>query len=324
MKIDTKKSLEATTPEVKESSEVFNTKRGGNAGGGLMSWHSSAKMVCCVNSYPNGVTVSLHSREKLAKDVAALSGQPFALRFRDTRNYQIADGSYFLYKKNLRASLEKHLSHLHKKGLLSSTVIYFGTTVDPFANFHKRFDQTNLCLELFEKYKPMKLVVQSRSPMVISALGTLKSFEEKAVVVIPIETNKESSVAKYTPGQTKIAQRLLAAQGLRTQGVCVSIAVTPVLPYGDISRDAWDFAELLDRYADYITLGCLASGAQQDEKILQSLAVAKKLESEGLYEWLRPNAYKSLAKAVKTIAAHKLVLPVSEEHKSSQMALFAA
>jgi hypothetical protein len=284
-----------------------------------ITWHSPAKVVCCVNSYPNGLTVSIHSRSKNPE----LTGS-FALRFRDTRNYQLPEGNYFLYKKDLRRSLEKHLSRLHKKGLLSSTVLYFGTTVDPFAAFHKRFDITNMCLELFEKYRPQKLVIQTRSPMVIAALPTLKLFGEQAVVVIPIETNKESVISRYTPGQTKISQRLLAAQGLRGQGILVNLSVGPVLPYGDYQRDAWDFAELLDRYGDYISLACLASGTVDDERILKALPIARKLETDGCYQWLRPTADKPLRKAIRTMSPEKLILPIDPEYKPSQMTMFAA
>jgi DNA repair photolyase len=319
---------ESNTPEVWENSNEGFDPRVSKANKSYASleekvqkvhWHSSAKVICCVNSYPNGITISLHSNEKIAQ-----TAEQFNLRFRDTRSYQLPDGKYFLYKKDLRRSLEKHFSNLHKKAQLSSTVVYFGTTVDPFAAFNKRFDNTTACLELFEKYRPQRLVMQTRSPMVIAALPSLKSFGDQAVVVMPIESCRESAIAHYTPGQPKISQRLLAAQGLRGQGIKVNLSASPILPYGDFNRDAWDFAELLDRYGDYITLGCLASGSEEDERILRSLAIAKRLEADNYYRWLRPKAYKALLKALSVIAPHKLVLPVESEPKTSQMTLFAA
>ncbi len=299
-------------------------------------WHTNASCVICVNSYPNGITLSVHKPE-----VDAVEGEPaaaaaadssevkylaeqFALRFKDTRDYQVAEGKYFLHKENARQSLENHLSRLHKKNLLQGATLYFGTTVDPFIAFHKRFDVTSACLQLFEQYRPRRLVIQTRSPMVIAALPTLKVFEGRAHVGIAVESHLEKSIARYTPGQPKISERLVAAQGLRRQGVSVNLQVSPVLPYGDFFRDAWDFAEVLDRHADYISFGALASGSAEHEKQLKELPVARKLASDKQFRWLRPYAYRYLYHALKVVAPQKLLLPVNAKAKTGQLGLFAA
>ena len=312
------------------------------------SWFTNAPVICCVNSYPNGVTLSIHDNRnrdaakagqgnetvdspaagssKTADDssVDKFFSYHFHLRIKDTRDYQLPDGKYFLYKKDFRESLEARFSQLHKKGLLKSAVVYFGTTSDPFALFHKRFDVTTACLDIFERYQPGTLVVQTRSPMVIAGLPTLKYLSSKSVVVMPIESHLERAIAHYTPGQPKISERLVAAQGLRRQGVRVNLSASPVLPYGDYNRDAWDFAELLDRYADYISVGCLASGTASDEKQLKTLPLGRKLESDKQFHWLRPHAYQALYEALEVVAPEKLKLPVQMPAKPSQIALFAA
>ena len=317
------------------------------------TWSSYASVICCVNSYPNGVTVSLHtnavsknknSSSKANVGVELGSGAPdkqsekksdleiprkffpsqFHLRLRDTRDYQTPDGKYFLYKENAIRSLEKHLLVLHQKGLLSSSTIYFGTVSDPFSSFHKKFDITTACMELFEKYVPQRLVVQTRSPMIISALPALRRLRERVVVSVPIESHLEKSVIRYTPGQPRIAERLVAAEGLRRQGITVVLNVSPVLPYGDFYRDAWDFAEVLEQHADLVTFGCLASGTEADERTLKTLPIARKLASDKEFRWLRPHAYRYLYHALSVLAPQKLVLPVSPAKKAAQLDLFAA
>ncbi len=309
------------------------------------TWSSYASVIACVNSYPNGITFSLHSNEEkktlpesgpdsgamARRDKNAEEQLPrkfipsqFHLRFRDTRDYQTPQGKYFLYKENYVRSLERQLGTLHKKGLLADATVYFGTTTDPFSSFHKKFDITTACLELFEAYKPARLVVQTRSPMVISALPTLRRLADRAVAVIPIESHVERSIARYTPGQPRIAERLVAAEGLRRQGVKVNLVASPILPYGEFYRDAWDFAEVLERHADYVTLGCLASGSESDERQLRTLPVARKIATDKQFRWLRPHAYRYLYHALSVIAPEKLLVPVAPKTKASQLDLFAA
>lgn len=304
-----------------------------------VGWSSYAKNILCVNAYPNGITLSVHSNEIDSKLLEGLSGEvltdailrngkfapgQFNLRFRDTRDYQLAAGKYYLYKENYLQALEHHLSQLHHSGLLSQAVIFFGVTSDPFMSLHKKFDVTMACLELFENYTPGLLVIQTRSPMVVSALPLLKMLGDKVIVSIPVESRLESAIVRYTPGQPKISERLVAADGLKKQGVRVNLVAAPILPYGDFYRDAWEFAELLDRHSDYISIGCLASGHSAEESQLKTLPVAQKLVADNNLRLLRPHSYQNLYYALRIIAPKKLELPVEAPQKPSQLSLFAA
>ena len=295
----------------------------------FMSWHMFAPHILCVNAYPNGISVSLHEQEVGAASAKETNKDGFLpwqfhLRLKDTRDFRLPVGKYFLYRDNIKAALKKHLSALYKTGKLSKTVVYFGTTSDPFLSFQRKFEVTMACLELFEQYKPAKVVVQTRSPMVISALPMLKHFGERSVVVLPVETMLEEAVRKYSPGQPKISERIVAASGLRRQGVKVNLLVSPTLPYGDFYRDAWNFAELLDNYGDYVTFGSLAYGSASEERQLRQLALAKKLAADKKYHWLRPYSYRNVFRALSEIAPEKLRLPIDTPKSTSQLDLFAA
>ena len=299
------------------------------------TWSSFAKTILCVNAYPNGVSVSVHSNDPDARAAAQKPdgasentdrylSNSFHLRFKDTRDYQLPLGRYFLFKENYAESLERQLSQLHKQGLLSSAVCYFGVTADPFFIFHKRFDVTMKCLELLEQYQPGFLVVQTRSPLVVSALPTLKFFGSRGVVAMPLETPLEQAVNRYTPGQPAISDRLLAVDGLRKQGVRVNLVASPALPYGDFYRDAWKFAEMLSEHADFITFGALAGGAPSDEAQLKTLPLARRLAADKQFRWLRPYSFRYLYYAVQSLAPEKLTVPAPLFPKTSQLSLFAA
>lgn len=301
------------------------------------TWHKEATSVLGVNVYPNGITLFVHdkaigapAKEQAEGDAGGkvlcprIIPSQYHLRSRDTREYLLPQGKYYLYKDNYVSGLERRLSLLREQGKLENTVIYFGITSDPFFNFQRKFDVTMAALNLFEQFRPGLLVLQTRSPLVISALPTLKFLAENAVVAMPIESRLESVIARYTPGQPKIAERLLAADGLRKQGIMVNLVVSPVLPYGEVHRDAWEFAEMLQDHANYITFGCLAQGSSDDELQLRNLPIARKLVADRQYRFLRPYAFRGLYYACKVLSPEKLLLPLMKRHEKTQLSLFAA
>jgi DNA repair photolyase len=301
------------------------------------SWFSGRRYAVTLNAYPNGVTLSTHRnpahpkneharRDAVEKESQTKTFHPsqFHLRTKETRDYLLPQGRYHLIKDQFADSLELHLKQLREQGILEESVLYFGVTTDGFHGLQKKMEVTMKCLELIEKYQPGLLVVASRSPLILAALPTLKHLGERAVAVISVESPSDNVIQKYMPGQSRIIERFVAADGLRAQGVKVNLQVSPILPYGDFYRDAWPFAELLADHADYITLGCLATGSVQDEHSLRSNALAMRLSADKHYRWLRPHAYKYLFHALQMIASDKLVLPVRVEGVRSQLSLFAA
>lgn len=285
------------------------------------TWHSFAENVLCLSVYANGISVSLH---KQYNDKPEIKQEQFALRFRDTRDHNLPEGKYFIYKEKCLLALERHLLALHKDGRLSRTVVYFGLTSDPFLNLHKKFDLTIGCLQLLEQYRPGFLVVQTRSPMVIAGLPLIKSFEDSCVVAIPVETRLESAIRRYTPGLPSISERLIAADGLRKQGLAVALQVSPILPYGDIMRDAGAFADILDEHSDYISFGCLYQGYVKEERKLRDLPISQKLIADQQLRYLRPLCYRHLYAAVSELCPEKLLLPVKCLSQPEQLDLFIA
>ena len=298
------------------------------------AWATGASIVCCVSPYPNGIALSLHGKaiggrdcaREIVKGKKSMDFGPnhFLLRYKDTRDFQLPQGKYYIYKDDYVQALENTLIRLRRDGLLHKTVVYFGMTADPFYGLSKKFKVTMNCLNLLQQYLPDLIVVQTRSPLVISALAILKMMGKKVVVAIPIETKLEQAIQLYTPGQARIRDRLLGADGLRAQGILVNLIASPILPYGEYYRDAWDFAELLEQHADYITVGCLSTGVVGEENQLRALPLARRLVADDKCLWLRPHAHKQLYYALKVIAPHKLRIPERTYGTYAQLSLFAA
>jgi DNA repair photolyase len=231
---------------------------------------------------------------------------------------------YLLNRVNPLWELEKHLMRLSRQGVLGTSTIYFGTTTDPFFPFEGKFDASMKFLSLFERYAPGLLVVQTRSPLLVIAMPVLKKLQHRAAVTIAIETPMEEMVRRYTPGFTRVEERLRAATALRRFGIEVTLQVAPLLPYGDWKRDAAAFAEVLDLHGDRIHVRPLSSGNPEEERKLRGSQVAKRLAQDRRFQWLRPDAANPLSVALEARCPKKLQ-PRSCGHQSArQMSIFAA
>jgi DNA repair photolyase len=231
---------------------------------------------------------------------------------------------YTLNPTNPLWELERHLMRLSRQGVLGSSTIYFGTSTDPFFPFEGKFDASMKFLALFERYTPGLLVVQTRSPLLVIAMPVLKKLGDRAAVTLAVETHLEDMVRLYTPGFTRVDERLRAATALRRFGVEVTLQVAPVLPYGDWRRDADAFAEVLDQHGDRVVVRSLNRGTPDCEKRIRHSSVAKRLAQERKFQWLRPDAATPLLNALDARCPKKLASRPMPKAQTRQMSIFAA
>ncbi len=231
---------------------------------------------------------------------------------------------YALHKTNPLWELERHLMRLSRQGVLGSSTIFFGTSTDPFFPFEGKFDASMKFLSLFERYTPGLLVVQTRSPLLVIAMPVLKKLGSRAAVTIAIETPLDDMVRKYTPGFTRVEERLRAATALRRFGIEVTLQVSPILPYGDWKKDADSFAELLDTHSDRVTVRALNRGTPQCDSRVRASEVAKRLAQDRKFQWLRPDAANPLLNALDVRCPKKLDPRQDLVAKKRQMSIFAA
>ncbi len=278
-----------------------------------------ASQVVTLNSYPNGVSVSVHKPSAMIQGI-----EHFSLRLKETRSHLVPEGRFYIYRENVKAELERLFHAMSKRPQWSSTVLYLGVFSDPFHGFHKKFNYTMACIDIIERHVPARVVVQSRSRMLLTALPMLKNLGRKGIAVVPFETCLEASVAKYTPKQPRLEERLITARGLKAQHIQTCLSADPVLPYGETRGDAWRFAEVLTEYSDMVTLGSLYHGLKSEEASLRQCPLAVKLESDKEFTSLRPNAHEELLSIVHKVAPGHLELPNLRAEEAEQLKLFAA
>lgn len=228
---------------------------------------------------------------------------------------------YLLHKDSPLYQLELQLKKLSKQGILGNAHIHFGVTTDPFHPFEGKFDASMRFLELFTKYTPGLLTVQTRSPLLVIALPVFKRLGNKAQVCFGIETHDENVVEDLTPSLPRVNERFKAIQAFKRFGISVAIQVDPVLPYGDRERDARVFAKLLVDHSDSLYIRPLV---QAHDKQLGNRLIQKKLAQKEQFAWIRSDAAEPLIKAVMEIAPEKLEKGKQAKVGPLQLGLFAA
>ncbi|NLF24504.1 MAG: hypothetical protein GX589_02455 [Deltaproteobacteria bacterium] len=271
-----------------------------------------------VDSFSNGIAFGQHKLEQ-GQDPREV----YSLRLADDGEMIRLRSRYALHKEKPLYELERHLMRLSRQGVLRSAIIYFGTTMDPFFPFEGKFDASMRFLELFRRYTPGILHVQTRSPLIVLALPVFKTLGKHVSITIGLETALEESVQRYTPGLPRVEDRLKTATALRKFGIEVALQVSPVLPYGDWRGDAKSFAKLLNKHADYIFVSSDLSARQGSSKGT-GRDVARRLAADRKFHWLRPDASKPLLAELKRIAPQKLERPKREQFEERQMKIFAA
>lgn len=272
-----------------------------------------------VDSFANGIAFGQHR--------LGVGGDPrdfYALRLHDDTDVVRLRSRYSLEKANPLHELERSLMRLSRQGVLHTSHIYFGVTTDPFLPFESKFDASMKFLDLFQRYTPGMLVIQTRSPLIVLALPVFKRLGRHAAVTIGVETPCEDAVRSYTPFLPRVRERLRTAEALRRFGVEVTLQVCPVLPYGDWREGAREFAEILSDHADYVHVRPLMDGSEQVEKRMRSSDLVRKLAQERRFHYLRRDAGVPLLNALEKIAPEKLVMPAREHLESRQMEFFAA
>jgi DNA repair photolyase len=231
---------------------------------------------------------------------------------------------YQLNSKEAAAELEKNLIKLSAKGILGRSEIFLGVGTDPFHPFDGKFDVTMRFLQLFKKYIPGFLHIQTRSPLVVIAMPILRGLAGRVGVTIPIETLHENVNQRFLPGIPKVDERIKATRALRNFGVEVTLQAAPLLPYGDWRHEAGKFAALLSSSADYIHVRPLNDGSREAEKKMRNDPLVKALSQQRLFHWLRPDAAVPLIRALSDISPEKMMIPRRATFEERQLKIFAA
>jgi hypothetical protein len=226
---------------------------------------------------------------------------------------------YVLNRGEPLADLERNLQKLSQRGELRRATVVFGVGHDPFHPFDEKFAVSMKFLELFEQYAPGRLVIQTRSPLIVIGMPVLKRLRDSTSILVGIETPHQDIAARYTPHLPTVEERFKTVRALRRFGLHAGIQVGPILPYGDWRRDADKFAAQLCDEADFLVV---RSVVQMSDKSRPTSTVARMLAAERSFFWLRQDSHVPLVEAITRIDPTKLFHPSSLEAREPQLTLF--
>jgi DNA repair photolyase len=136
-------------------------------------------------------------------------------------------GQWVRVKENALELLRKQ-----RRKPLDGAAIYLSSVTDPYQPIERKLGLTRAILEELVTYHRVRLVVQTRSPLVTRDLDLLGRFT--AVRVNMTVTTDDEAVRKvFEPGCASIERRLQAIAQVQHAGLATCITLTPLLPIAD-------------------------------------------------------------------------------------------
>lgn len=273
-----------------------------------------------IDSYANGLSMSRRSYSDRPdsstwQDLLGLDSEPRQTGLKSR---------YALGREQSRQELENQFRGLALRGVLQRSVVVMGVETDPFHPFDSKFNASMTLLELLGRYSPGRVIIQTRSPLIVIGLPILKALRCALSVSVGIETSSEEEARKWTPDLPQVEDRVKLMKSLKRFGIHTGAHVSPLLPYGDWERDSGKFADLLVENSDYVLVRSLESQVQRHGRGSFEARVARKLADSRRFHWLRNDAAKPLLQALEQRSASGglIIEPDLAEMPEKQLRLF--
>lgn len=131
------------------------------------------------------------------------------------------------YWVEVKENALENLKKLRKKPLHGAS-IYMSSVTDPYQTIERRIELTRSILLELAQYHNVRLVVQTRSPLVIRDIDIFQKFKS-IQVNLTVTTDSEEVRKIFEPLCPSISQRLRAASELVKAGIPTAITMTPLL-----------------------------------------------------------------------------------------------
>lgn len=132
---------------------------------------------------------------------------------------QIKENALILLRKNRRVPL-------------NNKSIYMSSVTDPYQPIERDLELTRSILEELVSYHKPRLVIQTRSPIVVRDIDLLKRFDT-VQVNMTITTDDEQVRKIFEPTCSSIKARFAAITQIHQAGIPTCITITPLLPVTD-------------------------------------------------------------------------------------------
>lgn len=132
-------------------------------------------------------------------------------------------GQWCAPKLNVAEQLFRERHRLHDQTL------FLGSATDPYQGLERQYRLTRACLEVLLKCSSTRVMVHTRSPLILDDLDLLASFGSRLTVGFSIPTDDDTLRQVVEPKAPPIPSRWAAVERLSARGVHVNLAVTPLM-----------------------------------------------------------------------------------------------
>ena len=144
-------------------------------------------------------------------------------RLRDPRDW----GGWVTPKLNAPELLWTQRHRLHNES------VFISSATDPYQPIEKDFRLTRKCLQVLLTCPTTRVIIHTRSPMVLQDLELLKAFGTRLSVGFSIPTDDDAVRQILEPDAPPIHARWAAVERLASAGIQVGISAAPLLPVHD-------------------------------------------------------------------------------------------
>jgi DNA repair photolyase len=190
-------------------------------------------------------------------------------------------GDYVYPKENIASVLAAELASYAQRGALSSLRIFMSSATDPYQPLEHKLGLTRACLEVFRRYRPGLLVVQTRSPLVRRDYALMAEFGPQLWLSMTIETDSDEIVRKLTPKVPSISARMRTLEQAKAAGLQVQVAISPMLPLAQPER----FSDWLAATADRVVVDTFVAGDGSRGRRTATTEVPALWQASGYGDW---------------------------------------
>jgi len=133
-------------------------------------------------------------------------------------------GSWAVPKVNAPELLWSQRHRLHGQ------TVFLASATDPYQPLEREFRLTRACLEVLLQCPTTRVLVHTRSPLVLQDLELLQAFGGRVTVGLSIPTDDDTVRQVVEPRSPPIPSRWAAMERLARGGIKVNLAVAPLMP----------------------------------------------------------------------------------------------
>lgn len=134
-------------------------------------------------------------------------------------------GNWVEVKKNAPELIRK------ERALVFGSRIFFSSATDPYQYLELKYRLSRACLKELLNYGPKRIVLHTRSHLILEDLDLLKAFGKTLSVGVSLTTDDDAIAREFEPKAPSIKRRLKLIETLHKEGIRVNASLAPLLPH---------------------------------------------------------------------------------------------